>query len=163
HMVRFPSCAAFVQCLEESKCNDTVHASLAMGCGHAASVTGLNLTATMQSYLTADLLRPRLAGFCRRWQGQVFCEEKHKFVFRIKTPRGFWQRWLGRRPGLEISIHWQSAADAVGMDVTMTIAPHDSGRTQGREALEVIGSLLIEGLRDHLQSAPRRRGQERVP
>src|SRR5262249_11704873 len=40
--------------------------------------------------------------------------------------------------------------------------PHDLSRTQGFEALESLGQMLVNGLRDHLQVAPRRRSQERL-
>jgi hypothetical protein len=85
-------------------------------------------------------------------------------AFRVKTPRGFWHRILGRRPGLEIRIHLQNAGSKEEDEASVTVAvrPFDLSRAEGLEGLELLGQLLVESLRDHLQAAPRRRSQERV-
>jgi hypothetical protein len=161
---RFPSCASFVQALTESWSEDNGRAYAQLVREASPALQGSDLGTTFRSYLSRELLRQRLDGFRRRWQGQVLLANERDQVFRIKTPRGFWQRWFGRRPGLEIRVHLADAADGDtgGLDVSVTVRPHDLGRVQGIEALEVIGLLLIEGLRDHLQVTPRRRGQERL-
>jgi hypothetical protein len=161
---RFPSCAAFAQALAESWCNDEKRSLAHLARAGAAALDESGLASTFRSHLTREVLRQRLDGFRRRWQGLILQADDRELLFRIKTPRGFWQRWLGRRPGLEIRVRLTDAADgsAGGLDVTVTIQPRDLGRTQGLETLEVIGLLLLEGLRDHLQVTPRRRGQERM-
>jgi serine/threonine protein kinase len=161
---RFPSCAAFAQALAESWCSDEKRSLVHLAREGAASLDGSGLASTFRSHLTRDLLRQRLDGFRRRWQGQILQANDRDLVFRIKTPRGFWQRWLGRRPGLEIHIQMTDAADGSGggLNVTVIVRPHELGKTEGLETLEVIGLLLVEGLRDHLQVTPRRRGQERL-
>lgn len=161
---RFPSCAAFAHALAESWCNDEKRSFAHFAREGTASLVGSGLASTFRSHLSRDLLRQRLDGFRRRWQGQILQANDRDLVFRIKTPRGFWQRWLGRRPGLELHVRITDASDgsAGGLDVMVTVRPHDLGRSEGLEALEVIGLLLLEGLRDHLQVTPRRRGQERL-
>src|SRR5205807_1338553 len=118
-----------------------------------------------RSNLPRGVLRLRLEGFRQRWGGTLLHNDDGNFTFSIRTPRSFWQRWLRRRPGLEIHIQLDAAAaqglDAV--DVMVRVQPRSLSRAQSSEALEVIGLLLLENLRNHLQLTPRRRGQDRLP
>ncbi|HMF12013.1 MAG TPA: serine/threonine-protein kinase, partial [Gemmataceae bacterium] len=68
---RFPSCTTFAQALTESWCSDEKHALAHFVREGSALLDGSGLASTFRSHLTRELLRQRLDGFRRRWQGQV--------------------------------------------------------------------------------------------
>jgi hypothetical protein len=161
---RFPSCTEFVQALWDGPAEATNPALAFLAPGRTTALDGMGLGTTFRVHLPRELLRQRLDGFCRKWQGHVLQASDRHLTFRVKTPRGFWHRILGRRPGLEIHIHLKTTGSKEEDEAAVTVAvrPFDLSRTEGLEGLELLGQLLVEGLRDHLQAAPRRRSQERV-
>jgi serine/threonine protein kinase len=122
------------------------------------------LETTISCSLPRGVLELRLDGFRRQWDGQMLSQENDCVAFVVKTPRSFWQRWLGRRPGLEVRLEIArvSPDDSPAGEITVHIEPRELGRSEGAEALQVIGLLLLESLRNNLQVTPRRRGQERL-
>jgi serine/threonine protein kinase len=161
---RFASCAEFVQALADTPNEDTNQALAILSKTGTSALEGTGLGTVFRSHLPRDLLRQRVDGFCRKWQGHVLHSSDRDLNFRVKTPRGFWQRFLGRRPGLEVRIHLAEVGfkEDDGAAVTIAVRPHELCRAQAMEALELLGQMVVEGLRDHLQVAPRRRGQERL-
>jgi serine/threonine protein kinase len=118
--------------------------------------------------LAADIIRERLEGFRAQWKGRVTSAEENQLVFRMQTPTSFWQRWIGRQPALEISVSLaapQQPTLIIGQpctEVHVDIRPGDCGCDQSAELLKVIGPLLVESVRTHLQVNPRGRLEERL-
>jgi serine/threonine protein kinase len=170
---RWESCLAFIQALQMANAptsSSQIVINIAEGgsgvdasfCNGPAASGILRMTFT--TGLPRGVLEMRLDGFRGQWEGRLLHRDDQDFIFHVKTPRSFWQRWLGRHPGLKVHIRVASPA-VEGSDVghvTVRIQPHELGRSEGAEALQVIGLLLLESLRNHLQVTPRRRGQERL-
>lgn len=174
---RWDSILAFVHALEAANSSDaTKPAAAAPEPASAPAVVAPNSSATpepsppaclettISCSLPRGVLELRLDGFRRQWEGQLLSRENDNFTFVVKTPRSFWQRWLGRRPGLEVrlGIARVSPDDSEPGEISVRIEPRELGRSEGAEALQVIGLLLLESLRNSLQVTPRRRGQERL-
>jgi hypothetical protein len=86
------------------------------------------------------------------------------FVYRLKTPQSFWQRWTGRHPGLEVRIRLTTPPPSarITTEVGVEVRPHDCGREQSGELLKVIAPLLVESVRSFLQVNSRGRVEERL-
>src|SRR5207302_1512182 len=91
--------------------------------------------------LAAGQIRQRLEGFREHWKGLVVRDDGENFVFQMKTPRSFWQRWTGRQPALEVHIRLGCPPPRVQAptDVRVDIQPRDCGREQSDELLKVVG------------------------
>jgi serine/threonine protein kinase len=174
---RFASCADFVVQLLESRSNKSTSAVLESPPNRIASeqvpgstpddpallCDGKSLHARLSSCLPPGVIQLRLEGFRRQWGGQVVHRDDGTFIFEVKTPRSFWQRWMRRQPGLEVDVRLSdSPALESASDITVDVRTHDLGREQGAEALQIIGLLLLQSLRGNLQTPPRRRSQERL-
>jgi serine/threonine protein kinase len=167
---RFVSCAAFVQALADRKhvraasqhaiptwTNQPAPAA-------AKPIPETHLETTFPCSMLHDMLHLRLDDLCRQWQGQLVHKDERDFIFHVPTPRSYWQRLLGRPSGLQVHIslgHSRIDEERPAL-VTVRIWPQALGRAQGAESLQVIGLLMLESARYHLQVAPRRRGQERL-
>jgi serine/threonine protein kinase len=118
--------------------------------------------------LTADVIRQRMDGFRRQWQGEVVMAQPRQLVFHMQTPRSLWQRWTGKQPGLEVRLHigtpeMQAPAGVLTRtEVRMDLCPHGCTREQSSELLKAVGPLLVESVRTHLRLNPAGRIQERV-
>ncbi len=167
---RFPSCAAFIRSLAPSRAVAMVPAQvLSNSVGipdlePRMTADGTGIEWTHFSSLPLALLELRLEGFRRRWGGQPLSKVEREFSFEVQTPRSFWERWLGRRPGLEVKIRLVPPATPGDgeVEVRARVYPRSLSRSQGFESLQVIGLLLLENLRSQLQAVPRRRSQERL-
>jgi hypothetical protein len=171
---RFPSCTAFVQALKPSQgsapevtrppLDEAAPSHGELPRRSAESLRDASLESSFRSNLPRDVAQKRLGGFTGQWKGTLLHHDDRSFVFSIPTPRSFWQRCLGRRPGLEIHVQLDEAgAQGPGaLDVLVRVQARALSRSQGNEALQVIGRLLIENLRNHLQLSFRRRSQDRL-
>jgi serine/threonine protein kinase len=118
--------------------------------------------------LTANVIRQRLEGFRQQWQGEVVSADDRQLVFRMPTPRNFWQRWTGKQPGVQVSLRigTPEVAAPEGVqtrtEVRMDLEPQNCTREQNAELLRVVGPLLVESVRTHLRLNPRGRMQERT-
>jgi hypothetical protein len=127
------------------------------------------LQARLGTNLTADAIRKRLDGFGKQWGARLVAErEGHSLTYQVQTPASLWQRWTGRRPGLEVSLEvGQPEVDApagvqVRTEVLLTFRARDCSAEKARELLEAVGPLMVESVRQHLRSSARGRQQERV-
>ena len=107
---------------------------------------------------------PRLEAFRQEWNGQLRRQEANRYVFSMCSPVSFWQRCMGRQPGLEVQVLLATARNpaAGATEVTVQIKPHGCGKEQGAALLEEFGALLVESARTHLQANSLRRTQERL-
>jgi serine/threonine protein kinase len=118
--------------------------------------------------LNAETIVQRLNGFRRQWSAEVVSSAPLSVVYKIQTPSSFWQRWTGKRPGLEIRLRItppdMTAPEGVQLrtELCMELHPRGCSEQQGGELLEAVGPLLVESLRAHLQVSPRGRTQNRV-
>jgi serine/threonine protein kinase len=181
---RWPTCVEFVKALEEAPARRAAEeqqtawpsgpgrhhgssgANHSAGNGVSAAYTaaGGSLETKFNASLPADTIRARLEGFRQKWHGEVVRADDQQLIFRMRTPRSFWQRWIGRRPGLEVQIRLTCPPEGspAPADVAVKILPHDCGRKQSAGILQLIGPLLLESVRGYLQVTPRRRTQERL-
>jgi hypothetical protein len=126
------------------------------------------LQARFGTTLTPDVIPVRLDGFRRQWKGKVLSADPRHFVFQMQTPTSFWQRWIGRQPGLEVHIRLGSPPRGTtegvpaATEVHVDIRPLGGQRESKAELLEVIGPLLVESVRGYLQVNPRGRQEERL-
>jgi serine/threonine protein kinase len=174
---RFATCADFVVGLLESRGTKSPSpvseaAPIPTATDHVPGSTpddpaflsdGRSLHAQLSSCLPPGVIQLRLDGFRRQWGGQVIHRDEETFILEVKTPRSFWQRWMRRRPGLEVHVRLSgSPAMESASDITVDVRTRDLGRGQGAEAIQIIGLLLLQSLRGNLQTPPRRRAQERL-
>ena len=115
--------------------------------------------------LTPEKIQARLDGFRQQWQGTTVLADAGDIVYRMPTPRSFWQRWTGKQPGLEVRVRLSSTSSPAGTAtrVEVEVAPHDCGQEQAGELLGGIAPLLVESVRTFLQVNLHRRAQERLP
>jgi serine/threonine protein kinase len=118
--------------------------------------------------LSAATITQRLEGFRQQWSVEVVTGEVLSAVYKMQTPSSFWQRWTGKRPGLEIRLQItppdMTAPEGVQLrtELRMDLHPRDCSKEQGGDMLEAVGPLLVESIRAHLQVNPRGRAQERL-
>jgi serine/threonine protein kinase len=124
-------------------------------------------------YATVPL---KLAGFEAEWKVQPVKAAKEigplpggvlqaaRWQYQLRLSGNFWQRCLGRAPGLLVQIDLampHSSTESL-TDVVLRVLPRDCHSRRGIELLEEVGPRLVHSLRDHLQLPPDRRGDERV-
>ncbi len=118
--------------------------------------------------LTATTIGQRLEGFRQQWSAEIVASEALAFVYQMPTPQSFWQRWTGKQPAIEIRLQItppdMTAPDGVQLrtELRMDLHPHDCSKEQSGDLLKVVGPLLVESMRAHLQVNPRGRAQERI-
>ena len=118
--------------------------------------------------LSAATITQRLEGFRRQWSAEVVTAGPLSAVYEMQTPSNFWQRWTGKRPGLEIRLQItlpdMTAPEGVQLrtELRMDLHPRDCSKEQGSDLLQDVGALLVESVRAHLQTNPRGRAQERL-
>lgn len=91
--------------------------------------------------------------------------EVASWVYRIDLGGNLWQRYCSRTPGLLVQIQLQTAPTrSEGIqEVLVQMRPSECKPDKGREILEKLGPNILQSVRDHLQLAPDRRGEDRVP
>ncbi len=131
--------------------------------------SGELMRARFGTNLTVDLIRQRIETFRQQWNATLRRSDAHEFAFQMPMPRSLWQRWTGKQPGLDIQIGMGAANPSghsgiqVRTEVRMDLIPRDCSRDQTHELLKVVGPLLVESLRTHLQVGQNGRCQERLP
>jgi serine/threonine protein kinase len=135
------------------------------------AAAGDALHAEISVSLDPRLIRQKLDGLRQKFQGRVVSGDNEHFHFRIQTPRSFWQRWTGRYPGLDVRISLRtltapgSSADPSSPGPTtmrVEIKPSNCSRDQGAGLLNILGPLLLEGVRTAFHASGSRRTSERV-
>jgi hypothetical protein len=134
------------------------------GPGEAAPPAGDGLRTRFGTVLSAEQIRQRLDGFRGQWKAQVLRDDGAHFVLQMPTPPSFWQRWTGRRPGLQVVIRLASPPPQAPTttEVQVEVRPHGCGREQSTELLRVVAPLLVENMRGYLQVNAKGRQQERL-
>jgi serine/threonine protein kinase len=105
-------------------------------------------------------LRGKLEALRQQWNGQVIRADGDGIVLHVSRPLSFWQRWLGRQAGLELSLRLAGRTD--GTDIHVTIRPTGCGPEQGAQLVKGVGPLLLTSICTTLQVTAERRGQDRV-
>jgi serine/threonine protein kinase len=85
-------------------------------------------------------------------------------LYQLRFADNLWQRCMGRYPGLFVQIDLrppQTMSESL-TDVTVRLYPVDCSSKKGIELVEKIAPQLLQSLRDYLQLAPDRRGEERI-
>ncbi|HTU22731.1 MAG TPA: protein kinase [Gemmataceae bacterium] len=83
--------------------------------------------------------------------------------YRVELEAKFWQRCLGRSPGLLVGIELampQTSTEGL-TDVRIHVRPADCSADKGMELLEHLGPRLVQSMHEHLQLPSDRRGEAR--
>jgi serine/threonine protein kinase len=164
---RWPGALHLVQALEATGPSPLRRAEVSSPGAPAPSSPGQVLQTRFGATLPAEVIRRRLEGFRQQWQGQVRSSDSSNLVFRMQTPRTFWQRWTGKQPGLCVHLHIgppemdAPAGVQTRTEIRMDLEPYDCTPEQCSELLRTLGPLLVESVRVHLRQNPRGRLQER--
>jgi serine/threonine protein kinase len=110
-----------------------------------------------------EAVRARFGEFCRRWKGKPVQGGDGRLAFRLRSPRSLWQRLTGRHPGLEVAVRLGPGPEPHTTLLTVTVEPLDAGSSCADDPLMVIGPLLLQSARAHLQLAQPGRAAERLP
>jgi serine/threonine protein kinase len=124
---------------------------------------GTVLKQKFQVDLPLGLAKEKLVHFPGQCGGELQCESQNGFAIAIEAPTGFWGKWLGRRPGLEIDIRLArvNPASATPIEVTAALRTLRCGEKQSRKILEDIGPDIFDTLRQLLLVNSNKRTQER--
>jgi hypothetical protein len=114
--------------------------------------------------LPLELAAYKLEGFCQQWQTRLEQSKSSRFMFRVASPVGFWQRCLGRQPGLSVKVEFGlSRTNPLLTNITVQVTPAGCRRPEGEQVLRDLGPVVIESLRTHLHVDPERRAEKRFP
>jgi hypothetical protein len=185
---RYPSCSAFIQALSIGQSELVTSSPLPPVLRLAGDPESGRETCSFRfsTHLRADVARMRLGGFERQWNSQVVATTVDGIVLRMEAPRSTWQRWTGRQPHLEVRLVVTEGSSTLsasaecersrtladtrldtrrggqGAEVRMEVRPRECTAAQSAELVGLVGSLLAESLRSHLQSSRPHRTQERL-
>ncbi len=118
--------------------------------------------------LTAEVIRERLVGFREHWKGKTVSADARSLLFHMQAPQSFWQRWTGLSPTLEVHVQVVEPRSPVPFKVQarttvrVDVRPLNGSAGQGNEALAVVGPLIVESVRKHLQVNLHGRAEERL-
>jgi serine/threonine protein kinase len=126
---------------------------------------GESIEHTCYARLVPGTLPLKLGSFREQWNAEPIEENEDRFLFRVRLQSSFWQRCLGRQPGLDILVEAlpSRSPHAVMTELCLRVVPSGCGHEDGAAALEDTGPLLIDSLRTHLQAGPERRRKVRLP
>ena len=113
--------------------------------------------------LAPGVAKLKVEGFRLQWNAAwvEICERQ--VVLLAPLTGTFWQRLMGVRPGLKISIDIPESAASAVSEVRVLIQPVECGRETAVALMEETAPLLLESLRTFFQAQPERRGQARMP
>src|SRR5207237_10422578 len=82
----------------------------------------------------------------------------------VPWPAGFWGKWLGKQPSLEIDIRLArvNPASATPIDITASLRALRASSKQSRDILEVSGPEVIDRLRQLFLVNSNKRTQSRL-
>src|SRR5262245_19295225 len=126
---------------------------------------GESIEHTCYARVVPGTLRLKVGSFREQWNAELIEEDGDRFLSRVRLQSSFWQRCLGRQPGLDILVEalLSRSPHAVMTELCLRVVPSGCGHEEGAFALEDLGPLLIDSLRTHLQAGPERRGKLRLP
>ncbi len=96
--------------------------------------------------------------------GQQINDDPQFYVFHVSMPSRFWEQWIGRQPGLEISISLAQHHPLVAtpIEVTINIKSFQCNKKRGKELVEEVGTSILEQIRACLLVNSEKRVQERL-
>jgi serine/threonine protein kinase len=130
---------------------------------------GDGMWARFGTSLTADLIHERVEGFRQQWSARVVSAAPGEIALEMSMPRSLWQRWTGQRPALHIRLGLGApdpAAPARGRvrtEVRVDLSPRECSGDHAADLMKLVGPLLVESLRTHLQVPENGRQEERLP
>ncbi|MFO0880339.1 MAG: protein kinase [Gemmataceae bacterium] len=118
--------------------------------------------------LPASVITRRIEEFRTQWSAHVVSSDNEEILYQMPTPRSLWQRWTGKQPAIDIRLRIAEVPDPSPVtnqsrsEVRMTLRPRDCNRDQCQDLLKVLGPMLIESMRAHLEVKQNGRRQERI-
>jgi hypothetical protein len=114
--------------------------------------------------LTSGILHCKISGFCEEWNARILCGDQRGYKLLLFLQPSFWQRFLGKQPGLEISVRLDTpkVASTSLSEVTVQIRPVGCSREHGEKLLKEVGPVVLDSLRANLQANPERRIRQRL-
>jgi serine/threonine protein kinase len=111
------------------------------------------------------MVQLNLTFFCEKWKAHIVSQDGTRFVLRMRGTQTMWQRWLGRKVGVEVCLELQPLPDArdFSCEAAVVVRPFGGVRHPAARKLDETGPLLLRSLRDDLQTAPDQRGSVRWP
>lgn len=122
------------------------------------------LRAVFRAALPLPAVRLKLEAFRQLCYGQPIRDAEDQLVFHLTLPSNLWRQWIGRQPGLEVSIELervQAFVDAP-VDVRVQIRPFRCTRKRSAQLLEDTGAPLLDRLRTYLLVNSEKRIHERL-
>jgi serine/threonine protein kinase len=110
-----------------------------------------------EARLKLDQVREQLNGKLIHDDGKNYC-------FQLSMPSGFWARWTGRQPALEmlVTLARQHALAPTPIDIGVQIKPLRCSRKRGKELLSEMSLPLLEQLRAALLVNSEKRIKDRL-
>jgi hypothetical protein len=128
--------------------------------------------------LVPATLHLKLKVFREQWRAEVLAAPRRdprspgpsqgdtaRFTFMIHLPGNLWQRALGRQPGVEVQLDFQTPQGAAEelTDVRVRMRAPGFLPDKAAQVLGDAGPALLESLRTALQLDAERRGESRLP
>jgi serine/threonine protein kinase len=129
---------------------------------------GKGLITRFGTSLSPEHVKQRLEIFRLQWSAREISNGPQQIVMFMQPPANVWGEEMADPPAVEIHFVTQSPAlkDADGVQVRsellMDLRPQGCSGQAGEEMLRLIGPLLVESVRAHLQVNSRGRKQERM-
>ncbi len=171
---RFPNCTELIRALAALREEGAPAPGSPQGDGRPLSLTLTGpltgrtrpvprVTRTLQfrfgAALPPRMVRERLEAFRKEWHAEAVSGDGLGLELQLEAPTSPWRYWPGVRQILRVGL--SSAPSAEGAEVRMEIRPAD-GMEGGEDLYAVVGPLLAESLRTHLQTHASRRAQVRL-
>jgi serine/threonine protein kinase len=126
---------------------------------------GVQLEATFSAQWPAALARAKVEGFRKEWQAELVQAQDQSFLLWVPVAATTWQRWLNRRPALQVQIDLLPVGDA---DPSMTrlsvqVRPVECNARQNLNLLEEVGPALLRVLRRYLLTLPEQGADPQLP
>jgi serine/threonine protein kinase len=118
-----------------------------------------------RALLVPGTARLKLKAFAQQWHAEALSRSADRFVYEVRTPGSFWQRCLGRAPGVQIDIRLLKAEEdqSTLTPLHVVVSPIDCGKGKAGQVLEAVGPALLVSLQHYLQTQSERQDQERFP
>jgi serine/threonine protein kinase len=108
--------------------------------------------------------RTKLGDVCRTLYAQKLREDEAGCNFQVILRGSFWQRWLGRQPGLDVRIDLTrvNPMSATPIEVRSQIRALRCRRKRALELLEQMGPSILENMQKHLLVNSEKRMDDRL-
>src|SRR5262249_6694578 len=111
--------------------------------GVPAEAAGDALHARFSANLAADAERRAREALRQQWNGQPVRQHEGLYAFRVSVPSNFWQRCIGRQPGLSVVVRLSrpNVPGATATEITVHVRPNSCTPEQGAQLLRQTGPL----------------------